>query len=123
MANPFVHIELNTTDVKKAKEFYGKLFSWKLEDVPAGEGSYTMINVEKGTGGGIMKHPVPGAPSSWLAYVEVDDIGASTKKAKDLGATVMKEVTEVMGMGWFSVIIDPTGAALALWKPKASQKK
>ncbi len=119
MGNPFVHVELNTTDIKKAKEFYGKLFSWKLEDVPMGDGSYTMINVESGTGGGMMKHPVPGAPSSWLAYVAVDDIGASTKKAKALGATVMKDVTEIPNVGWFSVIIDPTGAALALWKPKA----
>jgi predicted enzyme related to lactoylglutathione lyase len=33
MANPFVHVELNTTDVDKAKEFYGQLFDWKLEDM------------------------------------------------------------------------------------------
>jgi predicted enzyme related to lactoylglutathione lyase len=26
MANPFVHVELNTTDPAKAKAFYGKLF-------------------------------------------------------------------------------------------------
>ena len=121
MPNAFVHVELNTTDIKKAKEFYGKLFAWKLEDVPmGGSETYTMINVDKGTGGGMMKHPVPGAPSSWLAYVEVDDIRASTNKAKSLGATVMKDVTEIMGVGWFSVIIDPTGACLALWKPKAA---
>jgi predicted enzyme related to lactoylglutathione lyase len=30
----------------------------------------------------------------------------------------MKEVTEVMGMGWLSIIEDPTGAALGLWEPK-----
>jgi predicted enzyme related to lactoylglutathione lyase len=29
MANPFVHVELHTTDTAKAKAFYGKLFSWK----------------------------------------------------------------------------------------------
>ena len=28
MANPFVHVELNTTDVSKAKAFYGNLFNW-----------------------------------------------------------------------------------------------
>jgi predicted enzyme related to lactoylglutathione lyase len=50
--------------------------------------------------------------------VLVDDIAASTAKAKSLGATVMLDVTEVMGMGWMSVIIDPTGAALGLWKAK-----
>ena len=117
MANPFVHVELNTTDVSKAKTFYGKLFDWTLDDVDMGNSTYTMIKVGEGTAGGIMKHPVPGAPSSWLAYVLVDDIAAATKKAKSLGATVMKDVTEVMGAGSFSIIVDPTGAALGLWKP------
>ena len=79
-----------------------------------------MIKVGEGTGGGIIKHPVPGAPSAWLAYVLVDDIGAATQKAKSLGAKVMKDVTEVKGAGSFSVIVDPTGAAVALWQPKAS---
>jgi predicted enzyme related to lactoylglutathione lyase len=116
VSNPFCHVELNTTDVDKAKAFYGKLFDWKLEDVP--NASYTMIRVGEGTGGGLMKNPIPGAPSFWLAYVLVDDIEAATKKAKSLGATIMKDASEVMGFGWFSVIADPTGAHLALWKPK-----
>jgi predicted enzyme related to lactoylglutathione lyase len=121
MANPFVHVELNTTDINKAKNFYGKLFDWKLEDVPMGPaGSYTMIKVGEGTGGGMMSHPVPGAPSMWLSYVLVGDIAAATQKAKSLGATVMKDVTEVPGAGWLSIIQDPTGAVLGLWKPKAS---
>lgn len=119
MANPFVHVELNTTDVGKAKTFYSQLFGWKLEDVPLGpDGTYTMIQVGEGTGGGIMKHPMPGAQSNWLAYVLVDDIAAATRKAKSLGATVVKDVTEVMGAGHLSIIMDPTGAALGLWKPK-----
>ena len=118
MANPFVHVELNTTDVGKAKAFYGKLFNWKLEDVPMGTDTYTMIGVGDGTGGGIMKHPMPGASSAWLAYVLVDDVAAATQKAKSLGATVVKDVTEVMGAGQFSIIMDPTGAALGLWKAR-----
>ena len=118
MANPFVHVELNTTDLNAAKAFYGKLFDWTLEDVPMGENAYTMIKVGKGTGGGMMKQMIPGAGSAWLAYVEVDDIEAATKKARGLGAKVMKDVTEVMGMGWLSIIVDPTGAMLGLWKTK-----
>lgn len=116
MPNPFVHIELNTTDVGKAKTFYGALFDWKLEDMPGSDGAYTMIQVGEGTGGGLMKHPVPNAPSTWLAYVLVSDVNASTAKAKALGATVLKDVTEVPGAGRFSVIADPTGAALGLWQ-------
>src|SRR5882672_8160354 len=118
MANPFVHVELNTTDVSKAKTFYGALFNWTLEDIQSPGGGYTMIKVGEGTGGGIMKHPVPGAPSAWLAYVLVDDVASATQKAKSLGATVMKDVTEVPNTGWFSIVVDPTGASLGLWKPK-----
>ena len=120
MPNPFVHVELNTTDVGKAKAFYTKLFKWDLEDIPMEEGAYTLIKVGEGTGGGLMKHPMPGAPSMWLAYVVVDDIGAATKKAASLGATIAKDVTEVMDVGWLSIIVDPTGAVLGLWKPKKS---
>lgn len=118
MANPFVHVELNTTDLNKAKDFYGKLFDWKLEDVQMGDMTYTMINVGTGTGGGMMKHPMPGAPSNWLAYVEVDDIGVATAKAKSLGATILVDSQEVPGAGWMSIITDPTGATLGLWKNK-----
>ena len=118
MANPFVHVELNTTNIAAAKAFYGSLFGWNLQDVPMGGGhSYTMINVGEGTGGGMQTHPVTGAPSSWLAYVNVDDIKAATEKARNLGANVMREPMEVMmGAGWLSIIIDPTGAALGLWQ-------
>lgn len=119
MANAFVHVELNTTDVDKAKAFYGKLFEWTLEDVQVGDMAYTMIKVGKGTGGGILKHPMPGAPSMWLAYVEVDDIAAATQKAKSLGAKIVVDVQEVPDVGWFSIISDPTGAVLALWKSKS----
>ena len=119
MANPFVHVELNTTDVDKAKEFYRKLFDWTLEDMEMGPSdTYTIIKVGEGTGGGILKNPMPGVPSFWLAYVLVDEIGAATKKAASLGAKVVKDSVEVPKMGWFSIIEDPTGAALALWQAK-----
>ncbi len=140
MANPFVHVELATSDVAKAKAFYGQLFSWKFEDVPMDGETYTMIKIgdstgagtstgttgtaatgggaaPSGTGGGMMKQPMPGAPSAWLAYVLVDDVNAATQKAKSLGASVVKGVTEAMGHGHFSIIVDPTGAPIALWQP------
>ena len=116
MANPFVHVELMTDDLAGSNKFYGSLFDWKLEDIPGMD--YTMIGVGEGTGGGMMKNPVPGIPSHWMPYVLVEDVNTSTKKAISLGAKVVKEVTEVPGMGWFSVITDPTGAALGLWQTK-----
>jgi len=122
MANPFVHVELNTTDPEKAKAFYSKLFNWKMEKEQTLPGlDYTVIKPGEGTGGGLMKQMMPGAPSAWLAYVVVDDIKAATEKARTLGAKIMKDVTEIPGMGWFSIITDPTGAHLGLWKSVGAQ--
>jgi predicted enzyme related to lactoylglutathione lyase len=118
VANPFVHIELNTTDLGMAKSFYEKLFSWKMQDVPMADGTYTMIDPSGGTGGGMMKHPMPEAGSAWLPYVDVDDVRAATDKVKSLGGTVIRDVTEIPEMGSFSIISDPTGAVLGLWTSK-----
>ena len=118
MSNPFVHVELMSTDVGKAKSFYGELFDWKLEDIDMGDMTYTMIKVGEGTGGGLMKNPMPKAASMWVAYVNVDNLTAATAKAKSLGATVIKDQVEVKGGGIFSIITDPTGAMLGLWQPK-----
>ena len=121
MPNPFVHVELATTSLPKAKAFYTKLFDWKLVDLPmpSPAGTYTAIQVGDGTGGGMMKQMISGAGSAWMPYVLVQDIAAAAKKAKKLGATIMKDVTEVKGMGRLCIIVDPTGAMIGLWEPDA----
>ena len=116
MANPFVHVELATTDLERAKEFYGQLFSWKLEDTQMPVGTYTTVSPGDGTGGGMMTQLMEGAGSAWLPYVIVDNIRESTDKAKALGATIQRDVTEIPGMGSYSILTDPTGAAIGLWQ-------
>jgi uncharacterized protein len=118
MGNPFVHCELMSTDVGKAKEFFGKLFDWKLDDMPLPDMTYTMIRVGEGTGGGMMKNPIPNAPSMWVPYVLVDDLNAASDRVRKLGGKVMKDITEVPGAGAFVIITDPTGGMLGLWQQK-----
>lgn len=121
MPNPFCHVELHSNDLEKSKEFYKKLFDWKLEDMADGNHSYTIIRVGEGTGGGMMKAPMPDTPSAWLAYVCVDDIVASTAKARSLGARMLLDVTEAAGYGSFSVFTDPQGAHFAMFQPNPRQ--
>jgi predicted enzyme related to lactoylglutathione lyase len=118
MPNPFAHIELNTTDLDKSKAFYSKLFDWELKDVEMPSGTYTTIGVGKGTGGGMMRQPMPGAPSFWVPYVEVTDIKASTALAKTLGAAVHLDSEKMAGIGSISVLQDPAGASFGLWQPE-----
>ncbi len=116
MGNAWGHIELTTSDLGKAKAFYGELFDWKMEDYPMPDGgTYTMFHPGDGAGGGMMQQP-PGAPVAWTAYVIVPNVKESTDKAKSLGATVIRDVTPVPGYGSFSIIADPTGAVIGMWE-------
>ncbi len=114
MGNPFVHVELHTQDPEKAKKFYSTLFDWQMEEFP--EMHYTVVKVGDGTGGGIMKSPMADSLPQWVPYVLVDDVAAFIEKAKSLGATVLADRTEIPNMGWFGMLLDPTGAAFALWQ-------
>ena len=54
MANPFVHLELNASDLKKAKAFYGEMFGWQFQDNDMGPmGIYSTFKPDSGPGGGM----------------------------------------------------------------------
>ena len=118
MANPFVHLELNTPDLPKAKEFYTALFGWQFQDKDMGApaGIYSTFKPETGPGGGMMT--MPGGNQGWLAYVGVEDINAATERAKSLGAKVCMGPQEVPNVGRFTIITDPTGSTIAMFQPK-----
>lgn len=116
--NPFTYCELHTPDAEQAKSFYRALFDWKLADHQTPMGTYTEIVPGDGPMGGLMT--VKDAPTGWVVYVRVDDLRASTQKARELGAKVLADHVEIAGQGHFSLIVDPTGAQLGLWQPKAS---
>ena len=120
MGNPFVHLELTTPDLTTAKEFYSGMFGWSFEDMPMGPDSiYSVFRPSEGPGGGLMT--MAGAPTGWLAYVGVEDAKKATDKARSLGAHVIRDCQEVPGMGWFSILVDPTGASIAIWQAAAKQ--
>jgi hypothetical protein len=117
MANPFVHLELNTPDLSKAKAFYGALFGWEFYDTDMGPmGTYSTFKTDNGPGGGMTS--APGGNSGWLSYVGVKDIHEATEKARSLGATVSMGPHEIPEVGWMTILQDPTGCTIALFQPK-----
>ena len=116
MPNPFAHIELTTDNLKAAQKFYGKVFAWKLNEMPGM--NYTMIDVGGGTGGGMQSKPMPEAPTGWMPYVQVDDVKATIAKATKAGATTMLAYQEVGEMGAIGVFADPNGAVIGVWEAK-----
>jgi uncharacterized protein len=119
MSNPFVHLELSTSDVQKAKDFYSGLFGWTFTDNNMGNNMiYSTFKPASGPGGGL--YSMPGSPTAWLAYVGVEDINAATEKARSLGAEICTGPMEIPTVGWMTILKDPTGASIALFQPSPS---
>jgi predicted enzyme related to lactoylglutathione lyase len=114
MGNPFVHLDLSTSDPAAAKKFYGAVFDWKFNDFP--QMNWTGIDVGQGVGGGLGPKQDPQQPTSWTAYVSVDDVRATIAKAAENGATVIVPYMEVPGMGWLGVFVDPQGGTIGVWQ-------
>ena len=117
--------ELMTKDAAVAKTFYAALFGWKMSDMDmGGGGSYTILKRgDKDVGGLMQIRPDMGpVPSHWLAYVDVANVDAATKKAGELGATVQVPGMDIPGIGRFGVFQDPTGATLAVFQRASAAK-
>ena len=97
MGNPFVHMELSTGDINAAKKFYKKVFDWKLnQSFGSDMGNYTLINTgSKNVGGGITEKMMPGQPTAWTVYAEVDSVKKTIAKAEKAGAKVMMPYQEI----------------------------
>jgi hypothetical protein len=113
----FVHLELNTPDAAKAKEFYTKMFGWEFADHDMGPmGIYSTFRPADGPGGGLVS--MPGGFNGWSAYIGVDNIKAATEQARSLGAEISIDSHEIPNIGWMTVMKDPTGCSISLFQPK-----
>jgi uncharacterized protein len=117
MSHSFSYCELHSENPSRAKAFYAELFGWKMSDSPSPVGTYTEIKPESGLEGGMLQSLLQGAPA-WIVYISVEDVRASTARAKALGAAVLGEIGEVPGVGWFSIVRDPSGAAFGMFQRK-----
>lgn len=108
-----VHIEIPAADSQKAGKFYQELFGWKIDHVA--EMNYTMWDAGDGSAGGFNTVGDEFKAGDVLIYVNSEDIDADLKKAKSLGATIVREKDEIPQTGWFAIFKDPTGNRIALY--------
>ena len=114
-------VDLATSDQAAAKEFYGGLFGWQYEDMPAGEGVvYSMAKLRGLSAAAISPQQADeaaqGVPPHWNVYVTVADVDATAGNVGDAGGTLLAPPFDVFDAGRMAVIADPTGAALCLWQ-------
>jgi predicted enzyme related to lactoylglutathione lyase len=114
-------VDLTTTDVERAKNFYANLFGWQwtANQMPPG-GTYWMASLDGQSIAGLSAPP-PGqsqsaTPSMWNTYINVDNVDDTTARAQSAGAQVTVPPTTIGDSGRMAFIVDPAGAALGLWQ-------
>ena len=113
------HVEIPVTNVKRAKEWYGKVFGWTFQDF---DKEYTLWNAPGGgTSGGLYLVKKIPAKSAVRVYLDVADIGAKLKEIKKARGRVVRATAEVPGFGWWAAFRDPQGAELYLWQSTRRQ--
>ena len=58
-----------------------------------------------------------GVPESWMSYLAVDDVDARVKKAQSAGATLMRPIFDVPGVGRIAILKEPGGAGVGWMTP------
>jgi len=114
MPNTICHVEISTTDLKKAEGFYGKLFDWKLK--PWDSPDYLMFETGKEPGGGLAQVDQVKPGEGVMIYVLVDDVDQALARAEELGGKTVKEKTEIPNVGWFGLLSDLDGNIIGVFK-------
>jgi len=113
--------ELMSHDTERDKKFYADTLGWSFEGMPMPEGgTYWIVKVGDQPVGGIFDINSPqfgSVPESWMSYIAVDDVDARVKKAQSCGATLMKPIFDVPGVGRIAVLREPGGAGIGWMTP------
>ena len=114
-------VDLQTTDQAAAKAFYTGVFGWSYDDQPMeGDAVYSIARIGDESVAAIAAQSpelaAAGAPPMWNTYLAVDSADEASAKVGPAGGTVAMEPFDVMDAGRMAFVLDPSGAAVALWQ-------
>lgn len=108
----FCHIEIPTTDAKRSKEFYYKIFGWKIVE---GMPGYLIFSTPEKNSGGFTTDSKP-STDGVILYIEVADIDRNLREVEDAGGKIVKGKTLLQDeSGNYALFTDPSGNIMGLW--------
>jgi uncharacterized protein len=111
-------IDLLTSDLDRAKDFYGTLFGWTFESAGPEYGGYVTASKDGRPVAGLMGNdPQFRAPDGWTTYLHSADITATLAAATAAGGSTCGEPMEIKDRGRMATLTDPAGAFFGLWQP------
>ena len=108
--------DITTSDLSKAREFYGKLFDWEFAPLQGTDLAVEIVS--RGEAIGTLRVAEGKiSPFNGVVYVQVADIQAICKKSKELGATVAPGFPFNLPdrAGAIALITDPTGHPIGMY--------
>lgn len=107
-------VDLATTDVLAATDFYRDLFGWYIEKTTSPMGAYYIGRLGEREVGGMMTVP-PGEemPPMWTTFIFVEDVDATAGRVHEAGGSVLEEPFDIPD-GRVAVIADPGGGMLGI---------
>jgi predicted enzyme related to lactoylglutathione lyase len=114
--NGWLWTELWSTNVASSLDFYTKALGATVERKRDGDREYTLLKAGDKEVAGVVKNPVENIRAHWVNYIKVSDPAAMVEKAAGLGAKVILKPTAAVRNGTLGLILDPTGAPVALQK-------
>jgi len=114
MTAPLIsHVEIPSTDLDKAKDFYNKLLNWDFK--PFGNG-YMLFNDHKGILVGLRKVERIAEGDNTVFHVSVENIDSCLEKCLKLGGSVKRRKTVIPAMGWYALFFDLDGNTIGLYE-------
>ena len=108
--------DITTSDLPQSREFYGKLFDWRFTPLQGTDLAVEIVAHDAAIG---TLRVAEGKISAFngVVYVQVADIQASCKKAKELGGTVVTGFPFNLpdGIGAIALVLDPAGHPLGMY--------
>lgn len=108
-------VDMGARDLEGALAFYGELFGWDGEDQGEVAGHYHLMRKDGKLVAGLGPAMDPGPPR-WTMFVNVDDADEAVRRAEAAGGKVAAGPMDVMQAGRLAALLDPTGAAFAVWQ-------
>jgi uncharacterized protein len=116
-------VDLQTTDTAAAKAFCGGLFGWTFDDQPMPQGGAYSTAMLQGEPVAAIAPQSPelaaaGALPMWNTYLAADSVDDATAKVEAAGGQVAMAPFDVMDAGRMAFVLDPSGAAVAIWQAR-----
>ncbi len=121
MKNPVQWLEIATADLKRAKNFYTKVFELEFQFIEMPDSKMYMFGIPDLIGStGCLIHSADSKPSAdgTVIYFSCEDVAIQAARVEEAGGKLLFPKTDIGEFGFFAQFIDSEGNRIGLHSNK-----